>query len=146
MGCVSKDLVFELTSSFAPFRFADYGTMLEIRDVQYFPDGRSIIDTIGGKRFKVLERGTRDGYNTAKVEFITDDPPDDDNLAGKKMYLYGKHPCSHSWIEISIHHSNFRADPSMAVSPFFNKNGLYSWQDTSKFNRELCPSRTSAAS
>jgi len=60
--------------------FADYGTMLEIRDVQYFSDGRSIIDTVGGRRFQVLDRGTRDGYNTAKVEFIQDEMPKEDEL------------------------------------------------------------------
>ena len=27
--------------------------MLEIRDIQYFPDGRSVVDTMGGRRFKV---------------------------------------------------------------------------------------------
>ncbi|XP_059144291.1 LON peptidase N-terminal domain and RING finger protein 3-like [Physella acuta] len=54
--------------------FSDYGCMLEIRDVQYFPDGRSVVDTIGGRRFKVLSRGKRDGYNTAKVEFLFDKP------------------------------------------------------------------------
>ena len=54
--------------------FADYGCMLEIRDVQYFPDGRSVVDTVGGRRFKVLSRSTRDGYNTAKVEFLRDVP------------------------------------------------------------------------
>lgn len=48
--------------------------MLEIRDVQFFPDGRSLVDTIGGKRFKVVSRARRDGYNTAKVEFIEDTP------------------------------------------------------------------------
>lgn len=52
--------------------FADFGTMLEVRDVQYFPDGRSLVDTVGGRRFKVLSRGVRDGYNTAKVEFLQD--------------------------------------------------------------------------
>ncbi|VDI39404.1 Hypothetical predicted protein [Mytilus galloprovincialis] len=55
--------------------FSDFGTMLEIRDVQFFPDGRSIVDTIGGRRFKVTSRGKRDGYNTAKVEFIFDKMP-----------------------------------------------------------------------
>jgi len=52
--------------------FSDYGCMLEIRDVQYFPDGRSLVDTIGGRRFKVISRGHREGYDTAKVEFISD--------------------------------------------------------------------------
>merc|ERR1711953_677643 len=54
--------------------FADYGTMLGIRDIQFFPDGRSIVDTMGGRRFKVIERNILDGYNTAKVEFIEDEP------------------------------------------------------------------------
>ena len=65
-------------------RFADYGTMLEIRDIQFFPDGRSIVDTIGGRRFKVIERSILDGYNTAKVEFLMDEPiENDDKLQGK---------------------------------------------------------------
>jgi len=62
--------------------FADYGTMLEIRDVQYLSDGRSIIDTVGGRRFRVLDRGARDGYNTAKVEFVQDEMPKDDQILG----------------------------------------------------------------
>jgi hypothetical protein len=33
--------------------FADIGTMLEIRDIQYFPDGRSVVDAIGGRSVPV---------------------------------------------------------------------------------------------
>ena len=63
-------------------RFADYGTMLEIRDVQALAAGRSAIDTVGGRRFKVLSRSERDGYDTAKVEFIQDVMPKQEELAG----------------------------------------------------------------
>lgn len=59
--------------------------MLEIRDIQFFPDGRSIVDTMGGRRFKVLERGIQDGYNTAKVEFLHDDPVPESELQGKTL-------------------------------------------------------------
>ena len=59
--------------------------MLEVRDVHYFPDGRSLVDTIGGRRFKVLDRSRRDGYNTAKVEFLQDDPITDEQLPGKHL-------------------------------------------------------------
>ncbi|TDH06605.1 hypothetical protein EPR50_G00115120 [Perca flavescens] len=52
--------------------FADYGCMLEVRDVKFFPDGRSVVDTIGVSRFKVLSHGQRDGYNTAKIEYLED--------------------------------------------------------------------------
>ncbi|KAF3843594.1 hypothetical protein F7725_002443 [Dissostichus mawsoni] len=52
--------------------FADYGCMLEVRDVKFFPDGRSVVDTIGVSRFKVLSHGQRDGYHTAKIEYLED--------------------------------------------------------------------------
>ncbi|XP_040912864.1 LON peptidase N-terminal domain and RING finger protein 2 [Toxotes jaculatrix] len=52
--------------------FADYGCMLQVRDVKFFPDGRSVVDTIGVSRFKVLSHGQRDGYNTAKIEYLED--------------------------------------------------------------------------
>ncbi|CAF0962180.1 unnamed protein product [Adineta ricciae] len=53
--------------------FTEYGTLLYIRGLIYTADGRSIVDTIGQRRFRVLERGMRDGYHTAKVELIHDD-------------------------------------------------------------------------
>uniref|UniRef100_A0A674IGZ0 Lon N-terminal domain-containing protein n=2 Tax=Emydidae TaxID=8476 RepID=A0A674IGZ0_9SAUR len=46
--------------------------MLEIRDVKFFPDGRSVVDTVGVRRFKVLNHGQRDGYNTANIEYLED--------------------------------------------------------------------------
>uniref|UniRef100_UPI00398E7006 LON peptidase N-terminal domain and RING finger protein 1-like isoform X2 n=1 Tax=Pristiophorus japonicus TaxID=55135 RepID=UPI00398E7006 len=52
--------------------FADYGCMLKIRGSEDLPDGRSLIDTVGGRRFKVLRRSRRDGYNTADVEYLED--------------------------------------------------------------------------
>ncbi|KAL4230189.1 LON peptidase N-terminal domain and RING finger protein 3 [Mactra antiquata] len=69
--------------------FSDYGCMLEIRDVQFFPDGRSLVDTIGGKRFKVISRGQREGYNTAKVEFLQDkasDNPEELKVMSESLY------------------------------------------------------------
>lgn len=44
----------------------------QVRDVKFFPDGRSVVDTIGVARFKVLSHGQRDGYNTAKIEYLED--------------------------------------------------------------------------
>ncbi len=61
----------------APCRFADYGTMLEIRDIQYFPDGRAVVDAVGTRRFRVLSRDMRDGYHTAKVAYLRDERVDD---------------------------------------------------------------------
>ena len=54
--------------------------MLEIRGIQYFEDGQSVLDTVGGRRFKVLERDVRDGYQTANVEFLEDAFPADSDV------------------------------------------------------------------
>lgn len=53
-------------------RFAEYGCILEIRNLQFFADGRSVIDSVGKRRFRVLNQGQRDGYNTADIEYIED--------------------------------------------------------------------------
>ncbi|KAM5146042.1 LON peptidase N-terminal domain and RING finger protein 3 [Mantella aurantiaca] len=53
--------------------FADYGCMLEIRNVEFFADGRSVVDSIGQRRFKVIQHSQRDGYNTADIEYIEDE-------------------------------------------------------------------------
>nr|XP_040029164.1 LON peptidase N-terminal domain and RING finger protein 3-like [Gasterosteus aculeatus aculeatus] len=52
--------------------FADYGCLLEIRDVKFFSDGRSVVNTIGRRRFKVVQQSERDGYNTADIEYLED--------------------------------------------------------------------------
>jgi len=54
--------------------FADYGTLLFIRGLLYTRDGRSVVDTIGQRRFHVIEKGIRDEYNTARIQLIQDDP------------------------------------------------------------------------
>ncbi|KAF8913920.1 PUA-like domain-containing protein [Gymnopilus junonius] len=54
----------------------DYGTMLEIRSVQMLPDGRSMVETWGTTRFRILERGILDGYMVGRIERIHDVPDD----------------------------------------------------------------------
>lgn len=54
--------------------YADIGTLLLIEDVKYLPDGRSLITTIGSKRFQVLNRGNVDGYNVADIRILEDEP------------------------------------------------------------------------
>ncbi|KAK7061735.1 PUA-like domain-containing protein [Favolaschia claudopus] len=52
----------------------DYGTMVEVRSVQMLPDGRSMVETWSTFRFRILERGTLDGYTVARIEPIFDIP------------------------------------------------------------------------
>lgn len=46
--------------------------MLYIRNLDYLPDGRSVVDTIGLNRFRVIRRGMKDGYCTADIEDLED--------------------------------------------------------------------------
>ncbi|KAG8692008.1 hypothetical protein FRC11_012354 [Ceratobasidium sp. 423] len=54
----------------------DFGTMLEIKNVQMLSDGRSMVETYGTFRFRILERGTLDGYLVGRIERIDDYPPE----------------------------------------------------------------------
>lgn len=54
------------------YSFADYGCMLEIQNLDYLPDGRSLVETIGRRRFRVLQRGLLDGYHIAEIEYLVD--------------------------------------------------------------------------
>lgn len=70
-----RETVYQEFTFLTPFplnRFAEYGCILEIRNVQFFADGRSVVDSIGKRRFRVLHQGQRDGYNTADIEYIED--------------------------------------------------------------------------
>lgn len=52
--------------------FQDLGTVLRIINVQYYPDGRSLIETVGVSRFKILDYGSLDGYTMGKIQRIDD--------------------------------------------------------------------------
>ncbi|EGY15492.1 ATP-dependent protease [Verticillium dahliae VdLs.17] len=52
--------------------FVEYGTLLRIVNAEYFPDGRSLIETIGISRFKVVRHGVLDGYMVGKIDRIDD--------------------------------------------------------------------------
>ncbi|KAI9292732.1 hypothetical protein K502DRAFT_367341 [Neoconidiobolus thromboides FSU 785] len=53
--------------------FHEYGTMLEARNIEVLPDGRYLLDAVGSFRFRIIERGVRDGYNVGKIERIDDE-------------------------------------------------------------------------
>lgn len=52
--------------------FKEYGVMLQILNVHMFPDGRSLIETRGMYRFRVLAHGTLDGYTVGRVVRVED--------------------------------------------------------------------------
>ncbi|XP_034550533.1 LON peptidase N-terminal domain and RING finger protein 2 [Notolabrus celidotus] len=77
--------------------FADHGCMLQVRDVKFFPDGRSVVDTIGVSRFKVLSHGQRDGYNIAKIEYLEDKKVEGDELMELQKLHDAVYDQANSW-------------------------------------------------
>lgn len=77
--------------------YAEYGTMLEIRDWILLDNGCSILTTVGVRRFHVLTRGERDGYDTAKVEYFRDQPVPVDMFPDLKELLERVHPKAWQW-------------------------------------------------
>uniref|UniRef100_A0A670ZDW0 Lon N-terminal domain-containing protein n=1 Tax=Pseudonaja textilis TaxID=8673 RepID=A0A670ZDW0_PSETE len=77
-------------STLSLFSFADYGCILEIQKIAFFPDGRSLVDTIGKRRFRVLRRGHRDGYHTADVEYL-----EDEKVREEQTELQNLHDCTY---------------------------------------------------
>ncbi|KAL3425687.1 ATP-dependent protease La domain-containing protein [Phlyctema vagabunda] len=55
-----------------PVNFYQYGTLLHIVSLQMMPDGRSLIETVGVSRFRVLRHGSLDGYTVGKIERVDD--------------------------------------------------------------------------
>uniref|UniRef100_A0A7S2H9J6 Lon N-terminal domain-containing protein n=1 Tax=Octactis speculum TaxID=3111310 RepID=A0A7S2H9J6_9STRA len=51
----------------------EYGTMLRILHFEQLEDGSSHLDTVGERRYRVLQWGSKDGYATAEVEWVLDD-------------------------------------------------------------------------
>ena len=62
----------EPQGNLGPTQFMQYGTMLHIDQIHIMADGRSLIETHGVSRFRVLDWGMRDGYIVGNVERVDD--------------------------------------------------------------------------
>ncbi|XP_043925423.1 LON peptidase N-terminal domain and RING finger protein 1-like [Protopterus annectens] len=107
--------------------FSDYGCMLEIMGIEILSDGRSFVDTIGVRRFRVLRRGQRDGYNTADIEYLEDEKVEDE----ERLVLQSQHDTlyqqAQSWFsnpnntfpqQIILHHGPLpEKETTIQVSP-----------------------------
>eukprot|EP00184_Porphyridium_aerugineum_P006386 CAMPEP_0184706654 /NCGR_PEP_ID=MMETSP0313-20130426/36870_1 /TAXON_ID=2792 /ORGANISM="Porphyridium aerugineum, Strain SAG 1380-2" /LENGTH=684 /DNA_ID=CAMNT_0027168213 /DNA_START=1120 /DNA_END=3177 /DNA_ORIENTATION=- len=72
-GMCSPCYVEQPGGAFSGLPFASIGTMLHITRQEMLPDGRSLVECIGTKRFKVLDRRMRDGYHEARIQYIEDE-------------------------------------------------------------------------
>lgn len=69
------------------FSFAEYGTVLEIKDRIMMGNGCSFLSTIGTQRFKVIVSKEYDGYDIAKVQYIQDEKVPQKKLSGQCVYV-----------------------------------------------------------
>jgi hypothetical protein len=58
--------------SLGDVHFKQYGTLLHIDRMEMLQDGRSLIETRGMSRFKVLEHSMHDGYTVGRIQRIED--------------------------------------------------------------------------
>lgn len=52
--------------------FVELGTLLRIVNVEFFEDGRSLLETVGVSRFRILRHTVVDGYAVGQVAMIND--------------------------------------------------------------------------
>ncbi|KAI0540791.1 insulin-induced protein-domain-containing protein [Xylaria digitata] len=52
--------------------FMELGVLLRIVNIEFFPDGRSLLETVGVSRFRIIRHGFLDGYVVANIEKVDD--------------------------------------------------------------------------
>ncbi|KAL8951615.1 MAG: hypothetical protein Q9222_002415 [Ikaeria aurantiellina] len=57
-----------------PVHFKQYGTLLQIRNIEMLQDGRSLIETVGVSRFRVRSWSLLDGYMVGNIDRVDDVP------------------------------------------------------------------------
>lgn len=57
---------------------APIGCIVRVCDATLLPDGRSVIETVGTRRFRIVRTAMMDGYHVARVRFVDDDPDQPD--------------------------------------------------------------------
>lgn len=81
--------------------FYELGTRMRIVNVEFYPDGRCLIETIGLSRFRVVRHGSVDGYTVAETEGIHDISLEEEE-ALEAMQVSGTRPQGVTIAEIPI--------------------------------------------
>jgi Lon protease-like protein len=101
---------------------SDYGTILEIKSVQILPDGRSVVQTFGSSRFRILERASLDGYMVARIETVDDiqldlpsQPSNQDLISSCKAFLARLKQGAAPWVvqRLSSTYGAMPSDPAL---------------------------------
>lgn len=88
-------------------QYMQYGTMLGISRTEVFADGRSLLETRGLYRFRVLEGSMRDGYHIGRIQRI-DDMPLAEEEANEALETGGPAPAEDDW-DAQVNHMSTQA-------------------------------------
>lgn len=102
--------------------YSDFGTILNIQDCVLLSNGCSILSTIGYKRFKVIERNEKDGYDTAKVEYICDEAISEDRLQVVKIINETIYKKAIDWYNTLPSHIHAEIHKSLGSMPLLQEN------------------------
>ena len=111
--------------------FSDYGTVLFISSLEHTPDGRSLITTMGERRFQVLERTSIDGYAVAKIQFIADQLVEGEEQISESMNINYTMNINDLFVLVSLRslqESVFQHSMSwLNALPFFSRVSYIPW-------------------
>ncbi len=88
-------------SESTPYHYTEYGCVLDIQSHQFTRDGRAIVTTVGGRRFKVLSSATKDGYNVSQIEWVKDEIVEDEEERAQLQLLHDDvYRLAHNWYSL----------------------------------------------
>lgn len=88
-------------------QYLQYGTALHVLRIEPFPDGRSLLETQGLYRFRVIEASMLDGYHVGRIQRI-DDMPLAEEEAAEALETSGPPPDENDF-EARINHMSTQA-------------------------------------
>eukprot|EP00391_Amoebophrya_sp_Ameob2_P001940 CAMPEP_0179007572 /NCGR_PEP_ID=MMETSP0795-20121207/15234_1 /TAXON_ID=88552 /ORGANISM="Amoebophrya sp., Strain Ameob2" /LENGTH=1083 /DNA_ID=CAMNT_0020702559 /DNA_START=272 /DNA_END=3524 /DNA_ORIENTATION=- len=82
--CMDNEKAEDRCFGMHPHSATPFGCLLRITDYEQLPDGRSRIETVGVRRYRVLEWGEKDAYSIARVEWVDDVEEEEDKVIGER--------------------------------------------------------------
>jgi Lon protease-like protein len=104
----------EAQGDLGPVAFYEYGTLLSVVNMQLLPDGRSLLETVGVSRFRVLRHSMLDGYTVGKIERVNDISITEEEAI--EAAETSKEAMSQEVIEFSPHAASSSERPDSAAS------------------------------
>lgn len=102
--------------------YSDFGTMLDIRDCVLLGNGCSILSTVGCRRFRVVDRNEKDGYDIAKVEYIYDEKVSNDRRKIIRGLNYSVFRKAFEWYDSLPAHIHHEIQKSFGRMPTLEKD------------------------